>query len=361
MRELAHVEKILDIQPISDALNIEICTIKGWKCVVEKNKFKIGEKVIYFEIDSLLPEKPEFEFMRERKFRVKTAKFRGQISQGLVMPLSILPKGEWIEGQDLTMALGVKKFDPQAEQEQKLLNEQLRQSNNKIHKYFSRYKWYRSLFTSKKKTGFPAFINKTDEPRINNMPFVLNKKEDLTYIVTEKLDGSSITMYLIRNKGVSKFWKPYIFGVCSRNLELTKPDNSSYWTIARQYDIENVLKSMIGDKQYIVLQGEVIGEGIQKNKYKIKGYDFYAFNLIYPNEKIDSVNAEYILLQHNIKFVPILDVEFKLKPNMDEMVEYARGKSVLYPVDREGVVIRNYEKQISFKVISPDFLLKNDE
>jgi hypothetical protein len=110
-----------------------------------------------------------------------------------------------------------------------------------------------------------------------------------------------------------------------------------------------------------VLQGEIIGGNIQGNKYKIDGYDFYAFNLIYPNKNIDSCSATELLRDYGIKFVPILNVNFKLKNSIKEMVEHAKGKSTLLPILREGIVLRNYEKSISFKVINPDFLLKNEE
>ncbi|HBY21642.1 MAG: hypothetical protein A2Y24_06220 [Clostridiales bacterium GWE2_32_10] len=363
-RKLASIQKILDIQPIEGSDNIESCTIQGWHVIIaKKDNFKIGDLVVYFEIDSLLDQNnPIFEFMRPRKFKVKTLKMRGTISQGLVMPLSILPKGEWTEGQDITALTKTKKYDPQAEQEQRLLNERITRNNNKIHKFFSRYKWYRNLFfISKKKTGFPAFIKKTDEERIQNIPDILNLEKDTNFIVTEKLDGQSATFYLIKNKTLSKLWKPYIFGVCSRNLELTKPDSSSYWTIAKQYNIEDVLKTLILDNQYIVLQGEIIGSRIQNNKYKVKGYDFYAFNLMLPDKQINSINAQKTLSDLGIKFVPILDENFKLKSTVDDMVEYAKGKSKLYLINREGVVIRNNTKNISFKVINSDFLLENDE
>jgi RNA ligase (TIGR02306 family) len=180
--------------------------------------------------------------------------------------------------------------------------------------------------------------------------------------VTEKLDGQSGTYFLVKNpKKWYQFGKnTYTFGVCSRNLHLPKEHNSSYWTIARQYGIQYVLEKLIGDNEFVVLQGEIIGTGIQGNKYKIDGYDFYAFNLIYPNRQISNWTASEVLKAYGIKFVPMIE-DMYLKSSIPEMVEYAKGKSTLLPVDREGVVIRNYEKNISFKVINPDFLLKNDE
>lgn len=362
-RKLASIQKILDIKPIKDADKIECATILGWEVVIaKKDNFKIGDNVVYIEIDSIVPEKPEFEFLRDRKFKVKTIKLRGQVSQGLVLPLSILPEGKYEEGDDVTEILNLKKYDPQAEAEQKLIEQKLTNTNNKIHKFLFKFPWYRRLFFKPKKSGFPSFIKKTDEDRIQLFPHICEEEKDTAFQITEKIDGQSATYFLVKNpKKWYQFSNKYTFGVCSRNLHLPKEDNSSYWTIARQYNIKKVLSSLIEDNQYIVLQGEIIGDKIQGNKYKINGYDFYAFNLILPNEKLGTSWLVESLRGFGIKSVPILDVNFKLKPTIKEMVEYAKGKSTLLPIDREGIVVRNYEKNISFKVINPDFLLKNDE
>lgn len=362
MRNLASIQKIVDIRPIEGADRIEVAQVLGWNVVISKSDgFKVGDLVCYIEIDSIVPDRPEFEFLRDRKFRVRTIKLRKQVSQGLVLPLSILPNGEYNEGTDVTDILGITKYDPQAEAEQKLIEEKLNKNKNKVIKYFSRYSWFRKMFFKPKKDKFPSFIQKTDETRIQNIPNIVNTEKDTTFSVTEKIDGQSGTYFLIK-KPKRLFSKPnYEFGVCSRNIHLKKPDNSSYWTIAKQYQIEDVLRHLIGNSQYIVLQGEILGDGIQGNKYKVKGYDFYAFNLKYPDKQVDTVNMIEILRDEGIKSVYLIDNNFKLKPSIPEMVEYAKGKSVFAPIDREGVVIRNYEKGISFKTINPDFLLKNEE
>lgn len=359
-RKLASIQKVVSLEPIEGADRIEKATVLGWELVTKKGEFNVGDLCVYIEIDSQVPERPEFEFLRERKFRVRTIKLRKQISQGLALPLNILPKDTYKEGQDVTSLLGIKKYDPQAEQEQKLIQEKIDRNNNKIEKFLCRYSWFRKIFFRPKKGGFPSFIKKTDETRLQNIPNILQKEKDTIFQVTEKIDGQSGTYFLIKNSH-KLFGKKYTFGVCSRNLHLPTPNNSSYWTIAKQYNIEKVLHSLIGDNQFIVLQGEILGEGIQGNKYKIKGYDFYAFNLIYPDKQIDTVTMTNILKEHDIKSVHILDTNFKLKDTVPEMVEYAKGKSFLLPILREGVVIRNYDKNISFKVINPDFLLKNKE
>lgn len=356
-RKLASIQKIINIKPIEKADAIEIAQILGWECVIRKDEgFSIGDLVVYIEVDSIMPDKPEFEFLRDRKFRVKTIKLKGQISQGLVLPLSILPDGKYKEGDDVTKLLGVKKYDIQAEVEKGLIS-----SNNKMYKFL----WYRKLFLKFKKDKFPKFpifIKKTDEDRIQLFPNICEEEKDTIFVVTEKLDGCSCTFFLLRNpKKWYQFKDKYVFGVCSRNIYLHKEDNSYYWEIARQYNIENALKQIIGDNQFVVLQGEIIGEGVQGNKYKIKGLDFYVFNLIYPDGQIYPLVATKILERHGIKSVPMLDTQFKLKETISDMVEYTKEKSTIAPVLREGVVIRNYDKKISFKVVNPDFLLKHKE
>ena len=359
MRRLATIREIKDIKPIPDADMIEVATVDGWQCVIaKKDNFKIGDLVVYIEIDSIVPERPEFEFLRERKFRVRTIKLRKQTSQGLVMPLSILPEDKYKLDDDVTDILRVKKYDPQAEQERRLFEEKQSKSKNPIIKFLMKFKWFRKLYIKPKKGGFPSWIVKTDEERIQNKTamFEIEKELGTIFSVTEKIDGQSGTYF------IKKFGKKYDFGVCSRNILLKKPDNSSYWTIARQFNIENVLKQLLEDYQatQIVLQGEILGTGIQGNKYNINGYNFYAFNLIIDNRKLDQDEMLIKLDAVNINCVPYLD-KFCLKNTIPEMVELAKGNSVLRNIKREGIVLRNYIRNISFKVVNPEFLLTNNE
>ena len=175
-RKLASVQEIVDIRPIEKADAIEVAQVLGWECVVRKDeKYSIGEKVVYIEVDSILPDKPEFAFLKDRKFRIRTIKLRGQVSQGLILPLSVLPVGNYKEGCDVTGLLEVRKYDPQAEAEQKLAEEKLRHSKNKVSKFLSRYPWYRRLIFKPKKDRFPGFIKKTDEPRIQLFPNICDE------------------------------------------------------------------------------------------------------------------------------------------------------------------------------------------
>jgi len=358
IRKLAHVEKIVSLTSIDGADKIETALVLGWQCVVKKKEFKVGEIVVYIEVDSIVPDKPEYEFLRERKFRVRTIKLRKQISQGLVLPLSVLPEGRYKEGQDVTELLGIIKYDPQAQEETEESDVRMK---NPFFKFMMRFSWFRKLF-KKNKGGFPKWIVKTDEERIQNMPEILIREQGTLFEVTEKLDGQSVTYFLKRNKRKDLLNGKFEFGVCSRNNRLAKPDNSSWWNVAKQLDIENVLKKLIGEEDYIVLQGEILGTNIQGNKYGVKKFEFFAFNLILPSGKIYWERMDFNMRRYGIKSVPLLDMAYRLPETVEDIVKFSIGKSMLKPdAWREGIVVRNYNKGISFKVINPEFLLKNNE
>lgn len=367
-RKLASIQKISKLEPIKGADNIEKATVLGWELVVKKGEFKENDLCVYCEIDSILPDRKEFEFLKERKFRIRTVKLKGQVSQGICFPLSILPKGKYVENKDVTELLGVIKYESKSEL-QEILQKTIK--SNRIQKFLKRYKWYRRLFTTKKIDQFPMFIKKTNEDRIQLFPNICNDYKDLQFQVTEKIDGQSATYFVVNNsnKKLWEFWKEdYIFGVCSRNFLLLREDNSTWWRIAKQFDIkkkmlEYVNKVNIGcidipKLKYCVIQGEILGEGIQGNKYNIKGLDFYVFNIFDNYDNYDNIEQVQLASSLRLKCVPTINTSFDLLPTIAENVEYSKGKSTLTNIQREGIVVRNYNQNISFKIINPDFLLK---
>ena len=372
MRHLATIERIADIRPIPNADKIEVAVIKGWECIVNKSDgFKVGDLVVYIEIDSVLPDRPEFEFMRKYKFRVKTIKLRGQVSQGLVLPLDILDKVHYLgvyekkEGEDVTESLGIKKYDPEAAHE-KMWWVKLGQQNKVVFpwwlKPFKRFKLIRNWWIRRNATitDFPDFIKKTDEERIQNMPILFDtlKKHGTVLTVTEKLDGTSATYFLRDGK----------FGVCSRNKQLLKEDDSPYWHVARNYHIEDFLRGLrysFGNKpKSLVIQGEIIGNGIQGNKYRRSDLALYAFNFIIDGRRVDYKDMCEYLECSAISPVPdlgfiIIHPDWEIK----DIVECSKGVSKFRngTEPREGIVCRNELEHTSFKVINPDFLLKEEE
>lgn len=330
-RKLASIRRISDIQEIQGADMIELVIVDGWKVVVAKNVgHKVNDLVVYCEIDSFLPIKEEFEFLRKGSykkmvdgtegFRLRTIKLRGQVSQGLILPIHVLPLLEMVsEGQDVTEMLGIVKYQPPIPAE----------------------------LAGKVKGLFPSFLRKTDEERIQNLSGEIENWKDKTFYVTEKLDGSSATFY----------YKDGEFGVCSRNLELLETEDNTFWKFARQTDLENKMKDF---SLNISLQGELIGEGIQGNPYKIKGQTVKFFNLfgIDSQEYYSLPVFEGVCNRFGVDMVPILDKNFELPESVEDILKYAEAKSELNPTfDREGVVIRSLDRKISFKSISNKFLL----
>lgn len=363
MRKLASVQLVESISPIEGADNIEKATILGWSCVVKKGEFKPGDLCVYFEIDSFLPIRPEFEFLRKSSFkrlpdgtegfRLKTIKLKGQVSQGLALPLSsVIPilqskfatvtdvgtitlSDEYYErnlvaGYDLSVDLCVIKYEPPIPV----------QLQGKVKGYF------------------PSFIRKTDQERVQN---IWHKIKDLDerFEVTVKLDGMSCTYYL--NNGV--------FGVCSRNMELEENEGNTFWKLARKYDIEKSLR-LLGKN--IALQGEVIGEGIQGNKENIKGQDFYLFDIFdIDNQRYLSPWSRWDVFcflrrcDFPLPYFEHVDVlsrgcKRSMFNSIDDILSYANGPSINSPV-REGIVFKSLTTDLTFKVISNEYLLKNED
>jgi RNA ligase (TIGR02306 family) len=339
-RKLATIRTITNIQPIDGADMIELASVGGWNVVVAKNVgHKVGDKVVYCEIDSFLPIREEFEFLRKSSykkmgeqegFRLKTIKLRGQVSQGLILPISVLNPPdtniyvEPFEGLDVTEMLGIVKYEPPIPAE----------------------------LAGKVKGQFPSFLQKTDEERVQNIAVeysALRFQSKHQFYVTEKLDGSSATYYV----------KDGEFGVCSRNLELLETEGNTFWKVAREMDLENKMKSL---GKNISLQGELIGEGIQGNRYKIKGQTVRFFNVFdIDNHKRLGIHDLINIVENimGLKCVPYLLLPFPLPNTVEEMIKFAEGKSQLNgDTEREGVVVRSMDGSISFKAISNKFLLE---
>lgn len=342
-RKLASIRTISEIKPIEGADSIELATVDGWQCVVKKGEFTPGMECIYFEIDSFLPIKDEYEFLRKSSykkmgdkewFRLKTIRLRGQISQGLVIPFNREEfKGHWRCGDDLTETLGVLKYDPPLP----------------------------ACLSGLAKGNFPSFLKKTDQERVQNIWNQI-KDCDEEFEVTIKLDGTSCTYYL----------KDGVFGVCSRNLELKEDYNNTFWRLAKENDIENKLRSY---GKNIALQGEVIGEGIQGNPEVIKGQHFYLFdiwdidnykyyspNIRWQLQEFSKINAIPAYLSDDTTFsidIPNNLRHFKLNEfkKIDDILQFANGPS-LHSSMREGVVFKSMTSQLSFKIISNDYLLQ---
>lgn len=326
MRQLATIQRIRKLEPIVGADAIQKAQILGWDVVVKKGEFQVGDFCVYCEIDAVLPEKPEFAFLKPHGMRIRTIRLRGQISQGICFPLTVLPADfEIEEGKEVTDILGITKYDPPMP----------------------------ANLAGVAKGPFPSFIPKTDETRVQVLQDRLDRFKGEACYLTEKLDGSSVTYYHREGE----------FGVCSRNLELLPGLKNSLWKFAEEVQLAEKLAGLDRD---IALQGEIIGEGIQGNKYGIKGQLVYFFNAfdIQKYQFLDFDAFQDLLAHLGLDSVPVLDKAYLLSNNIPDLVALSIGKSVLKSVRREGLVIRPLKEQVdpagrvSFKVINPEFLLK---
>lgn len=333
MRKLASIQKIKNIEAIEGADAIEKASVLGWQLVIRKGEFNIGDLCVYIEIDSVLPDRPEFELIRAKSNRIKTIKLRGQISQGICFPLSILPEGvDIVEDLDVTNILNVTKYEPPIP----------------------------ANLAAAMKGFFPSFMPKTDETRVQVLESFIVKYAGTACYITEKLDGSSATFYV----------KDKEFGVCSRNLDLLYNESNSMWKFAMENKLEEKLKAL---NKNMAIQGEIIGEGIQKNKYKLKGQTVYFFNVfdVDAYKYLSLSETKFLLKELNLKMVPVVDENYVLESSVENVIEKSKMKSLLNKdTIAEGIVIRPLEEiidkfilqgRISFKAINPDFLIKYDE
>ena len=399
-RELAYVVRIDDIKPIEGRDRVECAVVGGWTIMVRKGQFHPGSLGIYFEIDSQVPEKEPFMFLAQKKFKIKTQKYKtpnGQFwSQGLLMAPEDF---NWYmndirtaiiemdatndegyhavdnESRFLTKRLGVTyavaednarksgsmdKYKKMAQRRPKLFAK-------KPIRWLMRRNWGKKLlfvlFGKKKdkKNGWPAWVKKTDEERVQNMPWILQNKEP--WIATEKIDGTSTTFTMKRGK----FGK-FDFYVCSRNVVFDKPDKTCFYDsnvyleMAEKYDIENALKDILKSNpelEWVTIQGETYGPGIQKRDYSATEHEFAAFNFITSTEgRWNSLKAKELLSVYDIPWVPIIDKEFILPNTVEELLDTATDISVIDGGMREGLVFRSLDGAQSFKAVSNEFLMK---
>ena len=400
-RELAYVVIIDKIEPIISSDNCESAIVGGWHIMVRKGQFRIGDPAIYFEIDSKVPADKEcFAFLEKRHYKVKTQKFtfggKGNfISQGLLMHaedfdwhmglncgvMMIYDGEEWHnpldESRFLTKKLGVTYADdednsrkaPSVDKYKKMTQRHPSIFKKSWARWLMKRAWGRKLmffFFGKKKdkkNGWPSWVQKTDEERIQNMQWILTSDED--WIATEKIDGTSTTFTMKRGKFGRKS-----FYVCSRNVcfgEENKPcyyDTNVYWEMAKKYDIYNVLARMLDampGEEWITIQGETYGAGVQRREYSLADHDFAAFNLIFSSSgRVGTLEMLHTLTAYGVPCVPIVDPCMKINQfeNVDAILAYAEGNSAKDGLPREGIVFRTTDGTKSFKAVSNSFLLK---
>ena len=386
-RALAYTITVDEIREIPGYDRVEHARVGGWWIIVAKaDNIKPGDMCVYFEVDSKVPATDErFAFLEKRNYKVKTLKMCKVFSQGLLMPLGLFPeiKPETPVHTDVTDLLKIRyAVDEDNERKANKVNkdkkyQSMAARNAKLFKkkpfrWLMKREWGRKLlfaFFGKKKdnprgwpTHFP-YIHRTDEERIENLPWVLGYERPL--IVTEKLDGTSTT-FILERKGRNK----YEFYVLSRNVRQADEkqecyhDHNIYWDMAFKYDIENKLREYLEahpELTYVCIQGESVGS-VQGNPLKLKEDDFYVFNFINSKDgRIPAPIARVGIEQMGMKWVPILDIQFMMPTDMEEFKQIATAPSVINPnVMREGIVLRDPTNDFSFKNVSREYLMKHN-
>lgn len=400
MRTLASIQKIINLAPIAGADRIEKATVLGWDVVIKKGNFNVGDLGAYFEIDSWIPSSIDPSLTSEGKQpreyegipgeRLRTVKLRGQVSQGLLIPLKDLPQIKNAkEGDDVTDLLGIKKWESPEER-----------SNN------GGGNGSQGLGTT---SSFPSFIFKTDQERVQNRINMLPHIMGESYEVSIKLDGSSMTIFSLNQEskyfkdelakmkarrmkkmkwhqkliykvkdrlGLNKEDNPSIInGVCSRNIKLDMDQSSHFTDYVKCFGIFDKLNDL---GYNFAVQGELISPSIQGNYEQVTGVQFYVYDIfdIDKQEYLKPEQTRYFVELMGLKTVPILEENINLsrflkdaevdgkvdyKKVVDNILTYAEGPGMNAGVKREGVVFKSNDSQVSFKAISNSYLLHKEK
>lgn len=412
IRELAYLTYVDAIEPIEGKDRVEAAVVGGWRTMVRKGLFKPGDIGIYIEVDSKTPETEPFKFLEKYHYKVKTQKFKTFYSQGLLMHPSdfgwTISEIENCDGKHYIGVVDNNKEPHLVEDESRFLTKQLGityalDSDNKrkapsVDKYkkmaqrhpelfkknpfrwLMKREWGKKLLfvffgkAKDKKSTWPTWVKKTDEERCQNLPFLFTDPDwhDTTWIATEKIDGTSTTFTMTRG---TVFKKPEYY-ICSRNVCFDTPEKEDrcfyetnvYAEMGRKYNVKDALvQILIGhpDLDFVTLQGETYGSGIQKREYSTEQgeHKFMAFNLIYGFKtgrvvRYNPIMMTAILEKYGIPCVPILDKSFHLPDTCDELLQMAEGKSEIDGLPREGIVFRDSQGERSFKAVSNSFLVR---
>lgn len=326
MRKLASIQRITDIKPNPNADSIETLTVLGWNVTEKKNKFAVGDLCIYFEIDSILPQLPEFSFMEKHQYILRTIRLRGQLSQGLCGGLDILPDGLNIqEGMDVTELLGIKKFERKIPVDMEGIS----------------------------RGYFPTIVGKTDETRVQSCPQLLNEFAGKRVAFTQKIEGTSASY--VNDQGD--------IHICSHTHSMIESEASIYWKMEKKYNISKILKQ----EGHFAIQGEITGPDIDGNQMGLLELDFFVFK-VFNNDTQSYLSIDEMVAfceRNRLKHVPILAYNIAFDFTIEELLELAKGNYQPSGKKQEGIVIVPMQPcyseelcgNLSMKVINNEYLL----
>lgn len=338
-RKLASVQRVVAVHPIPGADAIEAVTIQGWQCVVKKGAFGVGDRGVYLEIDAVPPDtaafrflwtakgSPEIEGARPASYRIKTMTLRKTLSQGLLLPLADVGLDPSLsEGEDVTAALGVGKYEPPL-----------------------------PAAGGDARCAFPGILPKTDEMRVQSVPAVLDELRGKPYVATLKCDGTSSTFLIDPDDGT--------FHVCGRNWSLREGENL-YWGIARKTEMEPKLRAHAGR---FAIQGEICGPGVQKNPLGLARPELFVFSVYDLVERrfVDDGDMRALASRMGLGVVPVIERGDAFAHDQASLLALADGHYPGTKNAREGVVVRPATEtfsptlggRLSFKAISNKYLL----
>lgn len=339
-RKLASIQTVSDVIHHPNADRLDICTVLGWKVITKRDEFKPQDLCVFCEIDSILPPKPEFDFLKKNKYRVKTIRLRGELSQGICFTPTDVLSSEFLDtkpecGTDVTDLMDITKYMPPLP---------------------------KSTTGGQTKGNFPGYVIKTDEPRIQSNLGILEELRGVECYSTVKIDGTSFTAARLNEQ----------VDVCSRTRSIKDSEENVYWRIVRKYDILEILKHA-GN---VAIQGEIAGwwqEGrstIQGNPLGLTKSELFVFNVfdIKEGKYLDFADLVKFCDYYRLPMVPVEHECITLNHTLDELLEMAKGN---YPNGnvREGLVFRPLTERVSvelkgrasFKVINNDYLLKHGD
>lgn len=339
-RVMARVVRIDAVEKHPNADALDICTVGGWRVVTKIGEYKAGDLAVYCEIDSWIPAdiapflskgKEPREFNGVKGERLKTARLRGVVSQGLLLSMNVLN----VEQDGVVF-------------------ESLADDGCDVSEILHIVKWEAPVpacLAGMMRGNFPTDVPKTDQSRCQNLVAEINAAYEagLLFEVTEKLEGSSCTMYLDVNND---------FHVCSRNLDLKEDDSNSFWQAAKMYDVNQRMLDF-GMTGYAI-QGELIGNKLNGNIYRLSGIDFYVYDIydVHAGKYLSPEQRRKVVADLGLKHVPVLEKHTTLG-TVEDLIAFADGKSMLYDTLREGVVFKQVDGPMTFKAISNEYLLKS--
>lgn len=355
MHDLAVISMIQSLSPIEGKDRIVVAKVENYDCIVAKDEFNVGDKVIYIFYDSILPVKPEFEFLRKRcwsekyqGFRIRPMKLGGVISEGLVLSMSFLPEGEYKIGDVVTDKLGIRLYDPEA-----LEAEKVEKPKKGLTKFLYKFKWFRTMMENhrkkvrekeREKNRYDSWTKKSDEENIERC-YDSMKSSALTYIVTEKLEGQAFLASYRRGK----------FKVFSHNRRV---DSGNWFEYAKQTHLREKLQSFVENRELegLAISGELIGPNIQSNIYQRDELELY----LYGGYRADGIPLTWgeikdVASELGIPTVPFIREQSGITDDLSTMLKDSEGKSLLFDVPREGLVYRSVDGSKHFKVKSRSY------